>query len=228
MNSFLNDIRRITDPLYIPSAADITLIQPGKSIPQQETLMIGQLRYRFTSFRLTKADFQRGRKWLDQFEDDVVHLFVIDLSLYVQEKGNIDDILDEEKNVNLRDDLYIFESIVKSKWFTRQSQALLFMNVDRFEKQMATIASSKATVADTLTGDRVERIVKNIMWTFNKRNKGPYGSLNLYPYSVRLHYFDANAMNYIVSCIQDNVTQRTLEALTPSSQRTREDKTTIT
>ncbi|KFZ03811.1 hypothetical protein V502_10645 [Pseudogymnoascus sp. VKM F-4520 (FW-2644)] len=199
---------------YLPTDADILKLggaTPDKSGVEEHRLTMGEL-----SLHMFDASSQRSerKKWIHQFEGCNSIVFFVDVSQYDEHPPG-------ELNQNkITESLFLFDSVINSRWFDRASITLLLCNVGRFKEKL----QSKPLVnyfPDYTSGSDFNRSAKYILCRFNQLN---HGHLDLYP-----HFCDPSD-DYIPliwsgvkeSIIQENLkiagiipTRRVIEATNP-------------
>ncbi|XP_047425547.1 guanine nucleotide-binding protein subunit alpha-14-like [Mugil cephalus] len=115
---YLNDMDRITNPMYIPTLQDILRVR----VP---TTGIIEYPFDFSKavFRMVDVGGQRSerKKWIHCFENVTSIIFLAALSEY-------DQVLYESENDNrLRESLALFQTILSYPWF-QESSIILFLN----------------------------------------------------------------------------------------------------
>ncbi|XP_022625514.1 guanine nucleotide-binding protein subunit alpha-11-like [Seriola dumerili] len=115
---YLNDLERITEPLYIPTQQDILRVRVATT---------GIIEYPFdlskVIFRMVDVGGQRSerRKWIHCFENVTSIIYLAALSEY-------DQVLYESENDNrLKESLALFKTILSYPWF-HESSTILFLN----------------------------------------------------------------------------------------------------
>jgi guanine nucleotide-binding protein subunit alpha len=127
--SFFDNVARIASPSYVPTDDDIL---------HARVKTTGVCEVKFTvsdmTFRVVDVGGQRSerKKWIYCFEDVDTILFLVAISEY-------DQCLFEAPTVNrMVEAINLFESICKSKWFSRTSIILFLNKTDLFRQKLAT------------------------------------------------------------------------------------------
>ncbi|KAJ3423467.1 guanine nucleotide-binding protein g(o) subunit alpha [Anaeramoeba flamelloides] len=124
---YLNSIKRIIDENYIPTDEDILKCR----IP---TTGIKEVNFKINNvpWKIVDVGGQRSerRKWIHQFSDVTVIIYVVALSEYNQK-------LYEDESVNrMQESLNLFDSTANNKIFVKTNCVLLFNKIDIFEKKI--------------------------------------------------------------------------------------------
>ncbi|KAJ6227162.1 guanine nucleotide-binding protein g(o) subunit alpha [Anaeramoeba flamelloides] len=133
-NFFFNSIDRIADENYDPTEEDILNCR----IP---TTGVTHLTFekKNNPWLVVDVGGQRSerRKWMDQFDDVTILIYVVSLSEYNQN-------LYEEDNVNrLEESLAVFQKTLNNNYFKKKNAIVLFNKVDLFKEKLKKYPFSK-------------------------------------------------------------------------------------
>ncbi|KAF7333942.1 Heterotrimeric G-protein alpha subunit [Mycena sanguinolenta] len=114
------------------------------------------------------------KKWIHCFESVTSIIFCTALTDYDQA------LLEERGENRMRESLYLFESIINSRWFLRTSIILFFTEVDVFEAKIRKIPLARYFPEYT-GGSDVNKAAKYILWRFMQENRA---RLSVYPHPI--------------------------------------------
>ena len=124
---YLNDLRRISGPHYIPTEQDVL-----KARVRTTGIVQTQFTYESLRFKMFDVGGQRSqrKKWIHCFEDVTAIIFCTALSGY-------DLVLEEDDEVNrMVDSMQLFDSICNNRWFVKASIMLFLNKTDIFEEKI--------------------------------------------------------------------------------------------
>ncbi|KAJ7624370.1 heterotrimeric G protein alpha subunit B [Roridomyces roridus] len=124
---YFSSIDRMTAPDYMPTDQDILRSRVKTTGITETVFKVGELTY-----KLFDVGGQRSerRKWVHCFEDVTALVFLVSLSEY-------DQLLYEDSSVNrMQEALFLFESIVNSRWFQKTSIILFLNKIDLFKEKL--------------------------------------------------------------------------------------------
>ncbi|CAO3687377.1 unnamed protein product [Umbelopsis vinacea] len=165
---FLSEIRRLAQPSYIPTVADVLRARLKST---------GILETRFNMSRLSIHMFDVGgqrserKKWIHCFEAVTSIIFCVALSEYDQV------LLEESKQNRMLESLILFESVINSRWFVRSSIILFLNKVDIFKTKLPKVPLERY-FPDYTGGNDIEKGARYILWRFNQANRM---KLTIYP-----------------------------------------------
>ena len=126
---FLNSLRRISDPHYIPTEKDIL-----KTRVRTTGIVQTQFYYKNMLFKMYDVGGQRShrKKWLYCFEDITAIIFCTAISEY-------DLTLEEDEETNrMVESMQLFDSICNNKLFANKSIVLFLNKTDLFREKIQT------------------------------------------------------------------------------------------
>ncbi|KAJ7846555.1 heterotrimeric G protein alpha subunit [Mycena leptocephala] len=165
---FLSSIHRIAAPTYVPSEEDILHTRTGTNMMETRFFMGDLPIYLFDAGGLR---FE-CKKWMHCFDSVTSLIFCVALSDY-------DQVLEEEKRVNrMRESLYLFESVVNSRWFLRTSVILFLTKFELFKEKLPRIPLAHH-FPEYSGGNDLQKAVKYILWKFLQENRA---RLAVYPH----------------------------------------------
>ncbi|OZJ05273.1 Guanine nucleotide-binding protein subunit alpha [Bifiguratus adelaidae] len=166
---FFSNIRRIGQPDYIPTEADVLRARLKSTGITETRFSIGPLHIHMFDVGGQRSE---RRKWIHCFENVTSIIFCVALSEY-------DQVLLEEAGQNrMLESLILFESIVNSRWFLRASILLFLNKIDVFKVKLRRVPLEWYFV-DYTGGPDVNKAAKYILWRFNQVNRA---KLNVYPH----------------------------------------------
>ncbi|KAJ7694447.1 guanine nucleotide binding protein, alpha subunit, partial [Mycena rosella] len=133
------------------------------------------------SIHMFDAGGQRSerKKWIHCFESVTSILFCTALSEY-------DQVLEEERRVKrMRESLYLFESVINSRWSLRTSVILFLNKIDVFKRKLPKIPLGRY-FPEYAAGNDLQKAAKYILWKFMQENRA---KLTVYPQCVPLSPF---------------------------------------
>ena len=158
---YLQDIRRISEPQYIPTVQDVL-----KTRVRTVGIMETQFTYKHMIFRMVDVGGQRSerKKWLHCFEDVHAIIFCTALTGY-------DLALEEDESVNrMSESMKLFASICNNKWFV-EIPIIIFLNkMDLFEEKIK-VSPLKLGFPEYDGENTFEDAVKYIQDQFEKLNE---------------------------------------------------------
>ncbi|KAJ6232503.1 guanine nucleotide-binding protein g(o) subunit alpha [Anaeramoeba flamelloides] len=124
---YLDSINRIVEEDYVPTDEDILKCR----IP---TTGIKEVNFKINNvpWKIVDVGGQRSerRKWIHQFDDVTVIIYVVSISEYNQK-------LYEDESINrMKESLDLFDSTANNKVFAKTNCVLLFNKIDIFEKKI--------------------------------------------------------------------------------------------
>ncbi|XP_068430931.1 guanine nucleotide-binding protein subunit alpha-14-like [Clinocottus analis] len=195
---YLDDLERVTAPLYIPTLQDILRVR----VPTT-----GIIEYPFdlskVIFRMVDVGGQRSerKKWIHCFENVTSIIFLAALSEY-------DQVLYESENDNrLRESLALFKTILSYPWF-QESSTILFLNkTDLLEEKITR--SHLANYFPAFTGPKCDsRSAQTfILQMYVERHSG-------HPKALYKHYTcatDTDSIRVVFRAVKDTLFRENLE-----------------
>ncbi|KAJ2496282.1 Guanine nucleotide-binding protein alpha-2 subunit [Coemansia sp. RSA 1972] len=193
---FLNNIRRIGDPKYLPTEADVLRAR-------SKTTGIIETRFMMNNISIHMFDVggQRSerKKWIHCFEGVTSIIFCAALSEY-------DQVLLEDSSHNRMDEsLVLFDSIVNSRWFLRTSIILFLNKKDIFEKKVKVVPISNYYPEYT-GGSEYKHALNFVLWKFSQANRA---DLKIYPHVTQAT--DTNNIRLVFAAVRETLLQNALE-----------------
>ncbi|KAJ7855684.1 heterotrimeric G protein alpha subunit [Mycena leptocephala] len=189
---FFSSIHRIANPAYVPSEEDILHART-------ETYTIMETRFCMSdlSIHLFDVSGQRSerKKWIHCFESVTSIIFCTALSDY-------DQVLEEERRVNrMRESLYLFESIINSRWFSRTSVILFLTKIDVFKKKLPRIPLGRY-FPEYAGGNDLQKAAKYILWKFMQENRA---KLTVYPHVMQATKTHTKSLGLVYAAVQETI-----------------------
>ncbi|KAJ7049063.1 G-protein alpha subunit-domain-containing protein, partial [Mycena amicta] len=210
---FFNSIHRIAVPTYVPSEEDV-LRARAKSTAIIETMFcVGDL-----SIHMFDVGGQRSerKKWIHCFESATSIIFCTALSEY-------DQVLEEERRVNrMRESLYLFESIINSRWFLRTSVILFLNKIDVFKRKLPKVRLPSYLwpalihcpmwiplgryFPEYAGGNDLQKAAKYILWKFMQENRA---KLTVYPHVTQAT--NTKNIRLVFAAVKETILQNALK-----------------
>ncbi|KAI8325573.1 G-protein alpha subunit [Martensiomyces pterosporus] len=193
---FFNNIRRIGDPKYLPTEADV-LRSRSKTTGIIETRFM----MNHTCIHMFDVGGQRSerKKWIHCFESVTSIIFCVALSEY-------DQVLLEESSHNRMDEsLVLFDSVINSRWFLRTSIILFLNKIDLFTKKVKIVPLGR--YYPEYTGGPNEKLATRfILWKFSQANRA---NLQLYPHVTQAT--DTSNIRLVFAAVKETLLQNALQ-----------------
>ncbi|KAJ2725738.1 Guanine nucleotide-binding protein alpha-2 subunit [Coemansia sp. Benny D115] len=193
---FFNNIRRIGDPKYLPTEADVLRARSKTTGIIETRFMMNN-----TSIHMFDVGGQRSerKKWIHCFESVTSIIFCVALSEY-------DQVLLEESTHNRMDEsLVLFDSVINSRWFLRTSIILFLNKIDLFRKKIKIVPLSN--YFPEYTGGPEEGVAARfILWKFSQVNRS---SLQLYPHITQAT--DTSNIRLVFAAVRETLLQNALQ-----------------
>lgn len=193
---FFNNIRRIGDPKYLPTEADV-LRSRSKTTGIIETRFVME----DTCIHMFDVGGQRSerKKWIHCFESVTSIIFCVALSEY-------DQVLLEESSHNRMDEsLVLFDSVINSRWFLRTSIILFLNKIDLFTKKVKIVPLGDYFPEYT-GGDSLKLALRFILWKFSQANRA---KLQLYPHITQAT--DTSNIRLVFAAVKETLLQNALQ-----------------
>ncbi|KAJ5075266.1 guanine nucleotide-binding protein g(o) subunit alpha [Anaeramoeba ignava] len=127
---FLDNIDRIIEPSYSPSEQDVLRSRIPTTGVKVLTFTLKDLPWRVVDVGGQRSE---RRKWIHQFDDVTVLIYVVALSEYDQK-------LYEDESINrMRESLALFDKTVNHPSFKKKNCILLFNKRDLFEEKISKV-----------------------------------------------------------------------------------------
>ncbi|KAJ7795409.1 heterotrimeric G-protein alpha subunit, GPA3-like protein [Mycena olivaceomarginata] len=166
---FFSSIHRIAAPTYVPSEEDVLHARAKSTTIIETRFWMGDLMIHM--FDVGGQRLER-KKWIHCFESVTSIIFCTALSEY-------DQVLEEEQRVNrMGESLYLFESIINSRWFLRTSVILFLNKIDVFKRKLPKIPLGRY-FPEYAGGNDLQKAAKYILWKFMQENRA---KLTVYPH----------------------------------------------
>ncbi|KAJ6535076.1 G-protein alpha subunit [Mycena capillaripes] len=193
---FFASIHRIAAPMYVPSEEDILHARTMSTAIIETRFWMSGL-----SIHIIDVGGQRSerKKWIHCFESVTSIIFCTALSDY-------DQTLQEERRVNrMRESLYLFESVINSRWFLRTSVILLLNKIAEFKHKLPNIPLERYFPEYT-GGNDLQKAAKYILWKFMQEYRA---RLTVYPHITQA----TNRMNIrlVFAAVKETILQNALK-----------------
>ncbi|KAJ2785505.1 Guanine nucleotide-binding protein alpha-2 subunit [Coemansia interrupta] len=193
---FFNNIRRIGDPKYLPTEADVLRARSKTTGIIETRFMMNN-----TCIHMFDVGGQRSerKKWIHCFESVTSIIFCVALSEY-------DQVLLEESSHNRMDEsLVLFDSVINSRWFLRTSIILFLNKIDLFTKKVKIVPLS--SYYPEYTGGPDEKLAARfILWKFSQANRA---NLQLYPHITQAT--DTSNIRLVFAAVRETLLQNALQ-----------------
>ncbi|KAF7304019.1 Heterotrimeric G-protein alpha subunit [Mycena indigotica] len=193
---FFNSIHRIAAPTYIPNEEDVLRARAKSTAIIETRFFMGDL-----SIHMFDVGGQRSerKKWIHCFESVTSIIFCTALSEY-------DQVLEEEKRVNrMRESLYLFESIINSRWFLRTSVILFLNKIDVFKRKLPKIPLGRY-FPEYAGGNDLQKAAKYILWKFMQENRA---KLTVYPHVTQAT--NTKNIRLVFAAVKETILQNALK-----------------
>ncbi|KAJ7888513.1 G-protein alpha subunit [Mycena leptocephala] len=193
---FFASIHRIAAPTYVPSDEDILRACMMSTAIMETRFSMGDL-----SIHIFDVGGQRSecRKWIHYFESVTSIIFCTALSEYDQP------FLEQRGTNRLRESLYLFESVINSRWFLRTSVILLLHKIDEFKRKLLKIPLEHYFPEYT-GGNDLQKAAKFILWKFMQENRA---RLTVYPHVTRLT--NTNNIRLVFAALKETILNNALK-----------------
>ncbi|KAJ7049055.1 G-protein alpha subunit [Mycena amicta] len=193
---FFNSIHRIAVPTYVPSEEDVLRARAKSTAIIETRFFMGDL-----SIHMFDVGGQRSerKKWIHCFESVTSIIFCTALSEY-------DQVLEEERRVNrMRESLYLFESIINSRWFLRTSVILFLNKIDVFKRKLPKIPLGRF-FPEYAGGNDLQKAAKYILWKFMQENRA---KLTVYPHVTQAT--NTKNIRLVFAAVKETILQNALK-----------------
>ncbi|KAF7332155.1 Heterotrimeric G-protein alpha subunit [Mycena kentingensis (nom. inval.)] len=181
---FFNSIHRIAAPTYVPNEEDVLRARAKSTAIIETRFYMGDL-----SIHMFDVGGQRSerKKW--------IHWRVV-----------YHCVLEEEKRVNrMRESLYLFESIINSRWFLRTSVILFLNKIDVFKRKLPKIPLSRF-FPEFAGGNDLQKAAKYILWKFMQENRA---KLTVYPHVTQAT--NTKNIRLVFAAVKETILQNALK-----------------
>ncbi|KAJ7079424.1 heterotrimeric G-protein alpha subunit, GPA3-like protein [Mycena belliarum] len=193
---FFSSIHRIADPTYVPSEEDVLRARAKSTAIIETRFWMGDL-----SIHMFDVGGQRSerKKWIHCFESVTSIIFCTALSEY-------DQVLEEERRVNrMRESLYLFESVINSRWFLRTSVILFLNKIDVFKRKLPKIPLGRY-FPEYAGGNDLQKAAKYILWKFMQENRA---KLTVYPHVTQAT--NTKNIRLVFAAVKETILQNALK-----------------
>ncbi|KAJ7212758.1 heterotrimeric G-protein alpha subunit, GPA3-like protein [Mycena haematopus] len=193
---FFSSIHRIAAPTYVPSEEDVLRARARSTAIIETRFWMGDL-----MIHMFDVGGQRSerKKWIHCFESVTSIIFCTALSEY-------DQVLEEERRVNrMRESLYLFESVINSRWFLRTSVILFLNKIDVFKRKLPKIPLGRYFPEYT-GGNDLQKAAKYILWKFMQENRA---KLTVYPHVTQAT--NTKNIRLVFAAVKETILQNALK-----------------
>ncbi|KAF8154375.1 heterotrimeric G-protein alpha subunit, GPA3-like protein [Mycena galopus ATCC 62051] len=194
--TFFSSIHRIAAPTYVPSEEDVLRARAKSTAIIETRFMMGDL-----MIHMFDVGGQRSerKKWIHCFESVTSIIFCTALSEY-------DQVLEEERRVNrMRESLYLFESVINSRWFLRTSVILFLNKIDVFKRKLPKIPLGRY-FPEYAGGNDLQKAAKYILWKFMQENRA---KLTVYPHVTQAT--NTKNIRLVFAAVKETILQNALK-----------------
>ncbi|KAJ7166276.1 heterotrimeric G-protein alpha subunit, GPA3-like protein [Mycena filopes] len=193
---FFSQIHRIASPTYLPSDEDLLRARARSTAIMETRFWMGDL-----MIHMFDVGGQRSerKKWIHCFESVTSIIFCTALSEY-------DQVLEEERRVNrMRESLYLFESVINSRWFLRTSVILFLNKIDVFKRKLPKIPLGRY-FPEYAGGNDLQKAAKYILWKFMQENRA---KLTVYPHVTQAT--NTKNIRLVFAAVKETILQNALK-----------------
>ncbi|KAJ7351422.1 heterotrimeric G-protein alpha subunit, GPA3-like protein [Mycena albidolilacea] len=193
---FFSAIHRIAAPTYVPSEEDVLRARAKSTAIIETRFWMGDL-----MIHMFDVGGQRSerKKWIHCFESVTSIIFCTALSEY-------DQVLEEERRVNrMRESLYLFESVINSRWFLRTSVILFLNKIDVFKRKLPKIPLGRY-FPEYAGGNDLQKAAKYILWKFMQENRA---KLTVYPHVTQAT--NTKNIRLVFAAVKETILQNALK-----------------
>ncbi|KAJ7798553.1 heterotrimeric G-protein alpha subunit, GPA3-like protein [Mycena olivaceomarginata] len=195
-SNFFSAIHRIAAPTYVPSEEDVLRARAKSTAIIETRFWMGDL-----MIHMFDVGGQRSerKKWIHCFESVTSIIFCTALSEY-------DQVLEEERRVNrMRESLYLFESVINSRWFLRTSVILFLNKIDVFKRKLPKIPLGRY-FPEYAGGNDLQKAAKYILWKFMQENRA---KLTVYPHVTQAT--NTKNIRLVFAAVKETILQNALK-----------------
>lgn len=194
---FVENVNRIAQPNYIPSAQDILRSRQKTSGIFDEVFDVG------SNLKLHIYDVggQRSerKKWIHCFDSVTIIIFCVPLSEYDQF------LLEDQSQNRFQESLVLFENVVNSRWFSRTSVVLFLNKIDLFAEKLQKVPLENY-FPDYTGGQDINKAAKYILWRFVQLNRA---NLSIYPHVTQAT--DTSNIKLVFAAIKETILENSLK-----------------
>ncbi|GAV53575.1 hypothetical protein ZYGR_0AK00770 [Zygosaccharomyces rouxii] len=194
---FVENVNRISQPNYIPSAQDILRSRQKTSGIFDEVFDVG------SNLKLHIYDVggQRSerKKWIHCFDSVTIIIFCVPLSEYDQF------LLEDQSQNRFQESLVLFENVVNSRWFSRTSVVLFLNKIDLFAEKLQRVPLENY-FPDYTGGQDINKAAKYILWRFVQLNRA---NLSIYPHVTQAT--DTSNIKLVFAAIKETILENSLK-----------------
>ncbi|KAJ7652801.1 putative G protein alpha subunit GNA-3 [Mycena polygramma] len=193
---FFSQIHRIATPTYVPSEEDVLRARAKSTAIVETRFWMGDLRIHMFDVGGQRSE---RKKWIHCFESVTSIIFCTALSEY-------DQVLEEERRVNrMRESLYLFESVINSRWFLRTSVILFLNKIDVFKRKLPKIPLGRY-FPEYAGGNDLQKAAKYILWKFMQENRA---KLTVYPHVTQAT--NTKNIRLVFAAVKETILQNALK-----------------
>ncbi|KAF7373064.1 Heterotrimeric G-protein alpha subunit [Mycena sanguinolenta] len=193
---FFTQVQRLAKPEYAPTEEDILRTPTQKNTITETRFTMGALSIRVIDVGPLRSE---RKKWIHCFENVTSIIFCTALSDY-------DQVLTEDGGQNrVRESLYLFESIINSRWFLSTSITLFLTEVDAFKAKIRKIPLS-FYFPEYTGGPDIQKAAKYILWRFMQENRA---RLTVYPHVTRIG--DTQTVRLVFAAVKETILQNSIK-----------------
>ncbi|KAF8183065.1 guanine nucleotide binding protein, alpha subunit [Mycena galopus ATCC 62051] len=193
---FLPSIHRIAAPTYVPSEEDILRTRTRRTTVVETCFSMGD--WSVHMFEIGKDYSWSWRKWIHYFESLTSIMFCTALSAY--DEGDR-----EGGTTRMRESLYLFESVINSRWFLHTSVILILNKVDEFKRKLPIIPLERY-FPEYGGGADLQKAAKFVLWKFMQGNRA---RLTVYPHITQAS--NRHTIRLVFATIKETILQNALK-----------------
>ncbi|KAJ7713439.1 heterotrimeric G-protein alpha subunit, GPA3-like protein [Mycena metata] len=193
---FFSDLGRIVGRTYLPTVMDILFARAKSTGIMEARFSLGGL-----SIHMFDVGGQRSerKKWIHCFESVTSIIFCTALSEYNQ-------VLEEVQKINrMQESLYLFESVINSRWFLRTSIILFLNKIDIFKQKLLNIPLGHY-FPEYSGGDDINKGAKFVLLKFMENNRL---RLPVYPHLTQAT--NTANMRLVFAAVKETILQNALK-----------------
>ncbi|KAJ6568527.1 guanine nucleotide binding protein, alpha subunit [Mycena capillaripes] len=192
---FFDSVHRIAAPTYVPSEEDILHASTNSTTVIETRLSMGNLSLCIIDVAEQRAE---RKKWIHCFESVTSIIFCAALSDYGQ-------VLKGRNANGLLESIYLFDSVVNSRWFLRTSVILFLTKIDAFKQKLTKIPLGRY-FPEYVGGNDVRSAIEFILWRFLRTN---HVRLSVYPHFARAT--DEMNIHLLFTVVKETILQNALK-----------------
>eukprot|EP01132_Coremiostelium_polycephalum_P005301 gene5301-6601_t len=204
---YLNEIKRIAKPNYVPTSLDIL-----KSRSTTNGVVETDFKVSEVIFRIVDVAGQRGerKKWINFFDDVTAIVFVAAINEYDQK------LVEDNSTNRLHESLNLFDQICNDPVFPRASIILFLNKIDLFREKLkrTSITVCFPDYRDDQSYDKSSNYIKN---SFLSKKRGGNNDPSKHIYFHFTCATDTKSFETVFNSVQDIIISKTLELYLESS-----------